>query len=68
MVREIWSSYKRYLKISKKESLLALILGILAAFLETFAIYLLANLISSIEGNNENLNYLNTILLDHQIF
>ena len=68
MVREIWSNYKRYIKISKKESLLALILGISAAFLETFAIYLLANLISSIDGKNENFNYLNTIFLNHQIY
>ena len=68
MVREIWTNYKRYIKISKKESLLALILGISAAFLETFAIYLLANLISSIEGKNENLNYLNNIFSDHQIY
>ena len=68
MVREIWTNYKRYIKISKKESLLALIFGITAAFLETLAIYLLANLISSIEGNNENLNYLNTIFLDNQLY
>ena len=50
MLNSTWRSYKRYLYISKKESFNALFLGIVGACLETFSIYLLANLISKIES------------------
>ena len=55
MLRKLWRNYYRYIRVSNKESLLALFLGIIGAFLETFSIYLLANLITKIENNNLNL-------------
>ena len=59
MIRKLWKNYYRYIRASNKESLLALFLGIIGAFLETFSIYLLANLITKIENNNFNLDTLN---------
>ena len=56
MIRQIWKNYFRYLKVSNKESYLALSLGVFGAFLETSSIYLLANLITNLESNNQNLN------------
>ena len=52
MLRSIWINYKRYIKVSKKESKLALIFGIIGALLETFSIYLLANLITNLNKTN----------------
>lgn len=63
MLRKLWYSYSRYIKVSNKESFLALSLGILGAFLETFSIYLLANLISKIENNNFDSNFINIGLM-----
>ena len=59
MIKRLWKNYYRYIRASKKESLLALFLGIIGAFLETFSIYLLANLITKIENNYLNFNTLN---------
>ena len=59
MLKRLWKNYYRYIRASQKESLFALFLGILGAFLETFSIYLLANLITKIENNNLNINTLN---------
>ena len=55
MIRDIWKNYYRYTKVSKKESRFALLFGTLGAFLETFSIYLLANLITSLGYKNNNL-------------
>ena len=52
MLNKTWKNYKRYLHISNKESFKALFLGVLGAGLETFSIYLLANLISKIEAGS----------------
>ena len=52
MLNKIWKSYSRYLHISKEESLKALFYGICGVGLETFSIYLLANLISKIESGS----------------
>jgi len=56
MIKELWINYFRYLKISKKESILSLIFGILGAFFESCSIYLIANIISSLEQNNSSLS------------
>ena len=56
MIKRIWKSYSRYIKVSNKESKYALSFGIIGAFLETFSIYLLANLIT-------NLGYKNSIIV-----
>ncbi len=56
MIKKIWKDYSRYLKVSRKESKLALLFGIIGALLETFSIYLLANLIT-------NLGYKNSIIV-----
>ncbi len=59
MLRKLWCNYSRYIKVSNKESFLALSFGIFGAFLETLSIYLLANLISKIENNNLYSNFIN---------
>ena len=66
MLRQIWSNYYRYLNISRKESFLAFTFGILGAFLETFSIYLLANLITNLDNEKSNfvLNNLEGILVN----
>ncbi len=66
MIKEIWTNYYRYLNISKKESFLAFAFGILGAFLETFSIYLLANLITNLdtEKSNFQFEYLGSILIN----
>ena len=56
MIKKIWKDYSRYLKVSRKESKLALSFGVIGALLETFSIYLLANLIT-------NLGYKNSIIV-----
>ena len=64
MFKDIWDNFSRYIKVSRKESKLALMFGILGAFLETCSIYLLANLINNISFNSpinisfQDLNYL----------
>ena len=65
MIKQLWSNYKRYISVSKRESILAVVFGIIGAFSETFSIYLLANLLTSIEQNknisNTNIIELNSI-------
>ena len=56
MFRDIWKNYHRYFKVSYKESNLAILLGIFGAFLETFSIYLLANIITSLGYENTEFN------------
>ena len=56
MIKNIWKNFNRYIKISKKESLLALFFGIIGAFLETFSIFLLANLITNLDSNSSIIN------------
>lgn len=56
MIKKIWTDYSRYLKVSQRESNLALSFGIIGALLETFSIYLLANLIT-------NLGYENSVIV-----
>ena len=56
MIKKIWTDYSRYLKVSQRESYLALSFGIIGALLETFSIYLLANLIT-------NLGYKNSVIV-----
>ena len=56
MIKKIWKDYSRYLKVSQKESNLALSFGIIGALLETFSIYLLANIIT-------NLGYKNSVII-----
>ena len=56
MIKKIWKDYSRYLKVSQKESNLALSFGIIGALLETFSIYLLANIIT-------NLGYKNSVIV-----
>ena len=57
MIKEIWSNYYRYLNISKKESFLAFAFGILGAFLETFSIYLLANLVTNLDTEKSDFQF-----------
>ena len=69
MIKEIWSNYYRYLNISKKESFLAFAFGILGAFLETFSIYLLANLVTNLdtEKSDFQFKYLEIFLVNKNI-
>mgnify|MGYP001210187374 CR=1 FL=1 len=55
MIRRLWKNYYRYIRVSNKESLTALFLGVVGAFLETFSIYLLANIITGLENNSLDL-------------
>ena len=66
MIKEIWSNYYRYLNVSRKESFLAFAFGILGAFLETFSIYLLANLITNLDTGKSNyqFKYLEIVLIN----
>ena len=57
MIKRVWNSYSRYLKISNKESKYAISFGILGAFLETFSIYLLANLITNLSTTNSKIPF-----------
>lgn len=59
MIKQIWGNYYRYLKVSRTESYFALSLGVLGAFLETFSICLLANLITNLNNDNQYLNISN---------
>ncbi len=61
MLNKTWKSYSRYFHISKKESFKSLFLGIIGAFLETFSIYLLVNLISNIEDGSKIFQTLNIL-------
>ena len=70
MFRNIWNNYYRYYRVSNKESNLAIIFGIFGAFLETFSIYILANIITSLGyANNEvNLKFLEFSNINLEIF
>ena len=70
MIKEIWKNYSRYLNISKRESFLALSLGVLGAFLETSSIYLLANILTNLESLNSNIirEYSKKILIGENIY
>ena len=57
MIKRIWKSYSRYIKVSNKESKYALSFGIIGAFLETFSIYLLANLITNLSITNAKIPF-----------
>ena len=58
MIKQIWRNYYKYLNVSKKESIFALILGILATFSETFSIYLLANLITNLKKEKSKVDFI----------
>ena len=70
MFNNIWKNYRRYLTISKKESRLAAISGIIGALSETFSIYLLANLITNLDKKYLiiNFKFLNQILISKEIY
>ena len=70
MLKNIWKNYSRYINISKKESKLAVISGIIGALSETFSIYLLANLITNLEQNYLiiNFKFLNQIYFSKEIY
>ena len=70
MLRDIWKNYHRYFKVSNKESNLAILFGIFGAFLETFSIYLLANIITSLGYKNTefNVKFLELSNLNQEIF
>ena len=70
MLRNIWKNYNRYINVSKKESKLAIILGIIGALSETFSIYLLANLITNLEKNYLiiKFNFLNQSYVSKEIY
>ena len=70
MIKDIWENYYRYLNISSKESRFAILFGIIAAFLETFSIYLLANLITNLgyKSNNLNIRFLDLSNLTKEIY
>ncbi len=56
MLKDIWNNYYRYFKLSKRESNLAILFGIFGALLETFSIYLLTKIITSLGYENNSLN------------
>ena len=70
MLKNIWISYQRYIKVAKKESKLALIFGVIGALSETFSIYLLANLITNLDKNKLiiNINFLNKVSFSKEIY
>ena len=70
MLKNIWGNYSRYINVSKKESKLAVILGIIGALLETFSIYLLANLITNLDKNYLiiNFNFLSQVYFSKGIY
>ncbi len=70
MLKNIWRNYKRYLKITGKESKLAIIFGVIGALSETFSIYLLANLITNLDKKNLfiNIKFLNQIEFTKEIY
>ena len=70
MLKNIWENYYRYIKISNKESKLAIFSGIIGALLETFSIYLLANVITNLDKKNLviNIQSANQILFSKEIY
>ena len=70
MLKNIWRNYKRYIKVSGKESKIALIFGIIGALSETFSIYLLANLITNLDKKNLiiDIKFFNQINFSKEIY
>ncbi len=70
MLNNIWRNYKRYIKVSNKESKLAVLFGVIGALSETFSIYLLANLITNLDKNKLiiNINFLNQVYFSKEIY
>ena len=70
MLKDIWKNFSRYIKVSSKESKLALLLGVLGASLETFSIYLLANLITNLNSQKQidNIYFLSTLYISKNIY
>ena len=70
MLKNIWKNYSRYIQVCKKESKLAVFLGIIGALSETFSIYLLANLITNLDENYLiiDFTFLNQILISKEIY
>ena len=70
MLKNIWRNYQRYIKVSKQESKLALIFGVIGALSETFSIYLLANLITNLDKNKLiiNIKFLNQVSFSKEIY
>ena len=70
MFRDIWKNYYRYFRVSNKESNLAILFGIFGALLETFSIYILANIITSLgyENNKVDIKFLEFSNLNLEIF
>ena len=56
MIKQIWKNYYRFFKISFNESFFALFYGIFGAFLETFSIFSLANLITNLSSSRERID------------
>ena len=58
------------IKVSKQESKLALIFGVIGALSETFSIYLLANLITNLDKNKLiiNIKFLNQVSFSKEIY
>ena len=57
MLKDLWKNYSIYLRFANKESKIAIFSGILGAILETFSIYLLADIISSLGNQDALLSY-----------
>ena len=70
MLKNIWKNYHRYIKITGKESKLAVIFGVIGALSETFSIYLLANLTTNLDKKNLfiNIKFLNQIAFTKEIY
>ena len=70
MLKNIWENYYRYIKLSNKESKLAIFSGIIGALLETFSIYLLANVITNLDKKNLviNIQSANQIFFSKEIY
>ena len=65
MIKELWKNYSRYINLSKNESRLAILFGILGAFLETISIYYLTKLIT-IFDNNSSISKLKFISISNE--
>ncbi len=70
MFKEIWKNYYRYFKVSRNESKLAILFGILGASLETFSIYLLASIITNLgyKNNLDNIRFLEFNNMNYGIY
>ena len=60
MIKELVLNYSSFIKLTKKESIIAILSGIFGAIAETIAIYFLAEIIRNLEYLNisqESLNF-----------